>query len=99
MTSALIIEIVHKIASFMFINVYCLILSEILSKCIAFLISSLHINTDKDRILKKLKHLKSLVSRCHNYTNETVNDIVKELMTALKGKYIFRIMFFFYELY
>ncbi|KYM85061.1 hypothetical protein ALC53_04849 [Atta colombica] len=61
---------------------------EILSKCIAFLINSLHISTDKDRILKKLKHLKSLVSRCHNYTSETVNDIVKELMTALKAKRI-----------
>ncbi|XP_018337044.1 PREDICTED: uncharacterized protein LOC108745405 [Trachymyrmex septentrionalis] len=61
---------------------------EILSKCIAFLISSLHISTDKDRILKKLKHLKSLVSRCHNYTRETINDIVKELMTALKAKRI-----------
>lgn len=61
---------------------------EILSKCIAFLINSLYISTDKDRILKKLKHLKSLVSRCHNYTSETVNDIVKELMTALKAKRI-----------
>ncbi|XP_012054608.1 PREDICTED: protein PFC0760c-like [Atta cephalotes] len=61
---------------------------EILSKCIAFLINSLHISTDKDRILKKLKHLKSLVSRCHNYTSETVNDIVKELMTVLKAKRI-----------
>ncbi|KYN04418.1 hypothetical protein ALC62_04642 [Cyphomyrmex costatus] len=61
---------------------------EILSKCIAFLISSLQIGTDKERILKKLIHLKSLVSRCHNYTKETINDLVKELMTALKAKRI-----------
>lgn len=74
-------------------NVYCRILTGILPKCIAFLIGSQHINDMTEslqRLFNKLHTLKKLMIKFYNYTyvKETTNDIVKELMTALKGKHI-----------
>jgi len=44
-----------------------------------------------ERLLRKLHTLKKFISGVYNYayTKETVNDFVKELMTALKSKHIF----------
>jgi len=80
------------------IYVYCRILSGILPRCIAFLIGSQQIEnaSNMKRLLKKLHTLKQLISKFYNYIyiKETINDFVKDLMTALKSKHIFfRIMF------
>jgi len=75
------------------IYVYCRILSGILPRCIAFLISSQQIKNahNMELLLKKSHKLKKFISDNYNYTytKETLNDFVKELMTALKGKHIF----------
>lgn len=76
----------------------CRILTEILPKCIAFLIASHQIengSTDVLRSIQKLNILKSLVARFYkyNYSQETLQDAVTELMTALKGKHIFCVTF------
>jgi len=75
------------------IYVYCRILSGILPRCIAFLIGSQQIKNayNMERLLKKLHKLKKFISDTYNYTytKETINDLVKELMTVLKGKHIF----------
>ncbi|XP_011692939.1 PREDICTED: uncharacterized protein LOC105453000 isoform X2 [Wasmannia auropunctata] len=66
----------------------------ILPKCVAFLINSYHIsdphtNTLK-RLLSKLIALKQLIAKFYNYTfiDETTNDMIKELVTALKAERI-----------
>lgn len=80
-------------------NVYCRILTGILPKCIAFLIGSQFIDDiateSLQRLFNKLHTLKKLMIKFYNYTyvKETINDIVKELVTALKGKHIFCITF------
>jgi len=75
------------------------ILTGILPKCIAFLIHSQQIENVKQglkRSQQKLHALKNYISRFYNYTTqETTSDIVEELMTALKGKYIFRVSHFY----
>ncbi|XP_011642483.1 uncharacterized protein LOC105430562 [Pogonomyrmex barbatus] len=65
----------------------------ILPKCVAFLIGTKHfeyVSNDVISSAKKLNTLKSLISRYHkyNYTEQTINDIIKELMTILKVKRI-----------
>lgn len=72
------------------------IFTEILPTCIAFLIGSQQIQgTPSKKLLKKLLALKTLVSTFYKYayTKQARDDIVKELMTLLKGKHIFRTIF------